>query len=125
MHLNSVTQDITASNRAYLTERIAKASKGDFGPPFVPCQAAHPWLDSCLYVPFERFVRVFNWMLPVYGALHLVSILLFRGKRVLLEPTSHTMRIVFDTARSSAFLATYVVIYQGTHHYFYKLHPDF
>lgn len=94
-------------------ERIAKASAGDFGPRFIPCQATHPWLDSCLHVPFERFVKVFNWMLPVYGALHLVPLLLFRGKRVAREPISHLFRAAWDTAKSSAFLGVFVIIYQG------------
>lgn len=51
-------------------------------------------------------------MLPVYGALHLIPLLLFRGVLVARAPVSNLLRVAWDTAKSSAFLGVFVVIYQ-------------
>ncbi|EMD40278.1 hypothetical protein CERSUDRAFT_79950 [Gelatoporia subvermispora B] len=110
-------KNLTESNRAALTTRLASAllppPARDFGPPFGPCEAIHPWLDSCMVVWPERIYLVFRWMLPIYGALHFIPMLLFRRGRVLKEPVRMFMRAAFGTMRSSAFLGVFVAIYQG------------
>lgn len=40
----------------------------------------HPTADSCLALAPIRFVEVFRWMLPVYGALHVVPLLVIRDR---------------------------------------------
>lgn len=51
-------------------------------------------------------------MFPIYGALHVIPMLLFRRKRVWKEPLRMLLRAGLGTARSSAFLAVFVLIYQ-------------
>lgn len=63
-------------------------------------------------VPTERFLAVFKWLLPIYGALHLIPMLLFKRKNVWMEPMKMLMRAGWGTARSSAFMGIFIVIYQ-------------
>lgn len=51
-------------------------------------------------------------MLPIYGALHVIPMLLFRRQRVLKDPLHMLLRASWGTARSSAFLGVFVFIYQ-------------
>ncbi|KAH9833869.1 uncharacterized protein C8Q71DRAFT_179302 [Rhodofomes roseus] len=109
--------DTTPANRATLLARIAQATAPppaqSFGPGFVPCAALHPWNDSHVLTQVERFVDVFRWMLPIYGALHVIPMLLFRRKRVMRDPVNMLLRAGWGTARSSAFLGMFVFIYQS------------
>lgn len=84
----------------------------EFGPFYGPCEAVHPMIDSCLDVPADRFLAVFRWMVPIYGALHLIPMLLFKRKVVMKDPATMLLRAALGTARSSAFLGVFVVIYQ-------------
>ena len=59
-----------------------------------------------------HFWEVFRWMLPIYGALHLVPVVLFRRKKFAKEPLRMLLRALLGTSRSSAFLGVFVVIYQ-------------
>jgi hypothetical protein len=72
----------------------------------------HPWLDSCTIVPFERFLAVSRWMLPIYGALHLVPAILFKWKDMIQNPRKFLWKGALGTCRSSAFLGVFVAIYQ-------------
>lgn len=65
-------------------------------------------------MPAERFFTVFKWMVPIYGALHLIPMLLFKRKTVFKNPSQMLMRAGWGTARSSAFLSVFVVIYHCT-----------
>ncbi|KZT70243.1 hypothetical protein DAEQUDRAFT_725509 [Daedalea quercina L-15889] len=109
--------DTTPTNRIKLLARIAQATRPppeqSFGPRFVPCSALHPWSDSHALTNLERFVGVFRWMLPIYGALHVIPMLLFRRNRVFKDPTKMLLRAGWGTMRSSAFLGTFVLIYQS------------
>ncbi|OBZ70095.1 hypothetical protein A0H81_09796 [Grifola frondosa] len=58
-------------------------------------------------------LTMFRWMLPIYGALHFVPMLLFRRSRVAREPLRMLLRAALGTARSSAFLGVFVIIYQS------------
>ncbi|OSC97978.1 hypothetical protein PYCCODRAFT_1418695 [Trametes coccinea BRFM310] len=121
--------DITPSNYAYLTDRIAKARLPaplrTYGPHMVPCEAVHPDLDSCVAVVGTHFWEVFRWMLPIYGALHFIPAMLFRRKTFWQRPGRMMLRAALGTARSSAFLGVFVIIYQayfcGKHNLYNKL----
>lgn len=104
----------TAANATKLFERLSlAAATGDYGGPFVPCDAVHPWMDSCVLAPVDRFASVFKWMFPIYGALHLVPAVMFKRKTFFEEPWKMLGRAVMGTVRSSAFLGVFVAIYQG------------
>jgi len=117
MAVLAARKETTPANRTDLLARIALATASppaqDFGPPFVPCSALHPWYDSCTLTQIDRFFAVFRWMLPIYGALHLIPMLLFRRQRVWREPAKMLLRAALGTARSSAFLGVFVFIYQS------------
>ena len=66
-----------------------------------------------MVVPFDRFVAVFRWMLPIYGALHFIPTVLFKWKTFLKNPGKMLMKAAVGTSRSSAFLGMFVVIYQS------------
>ncbi|KAI0337970.1 hypothetical protein BDW22DRAFT_1363556 [Trametopsis cervina] len=108
-------RDITPSNHATLLARkaAALAPEPTFGPFFAPCEGMHPWESYCRNVPVERFWNVFKWMVPIYGALHLIPMLLFKWKTVLQDPAKMFLRAGWGTARSSAFLGIFVIIYQS------------
>ena len=110
----SRSQDLVPSNRTALAKRreLALLSPPVFEPFFGPCEAVHPSLESCLSVPSDRFFSVFRWMLPIYGALHFIPMLLFKRKTVMKDPANMLLRAAWGTARSSAFLGVFVVIYQ-------------
>ncbi|KZS87541.1 hypothetical protein SISNIDRAFT_491000 [Sistotremastrum niveocremeum HHB9708] len=118
----------SAKSKAYLMARLAAAKAGDFGAHVAPCEAVHPWLDRCLDVPLERFWTVFRWMIPVYGALHTIPMVLFKRHAVFQEPGKMFLRAFLGTGRSAAFLGTFVLIYQtyfcAKHNlYNYLTHP--
>jgi hypothetical protein len=79
---------------------------------FLDSAVVHPWIDSCLDVPVERFWHVFRWMVPIYGALHFIPMILFKRAALVRHPARLLLRAAGGTARSAAFLGTFVVIYQ-------------
>ncbi|KAI9022769.1 hypothetical protein CLU79DRAFT_804209 [Phycomyces nitens] len=81
-------------------------------PTVTPCEAIHPWVDSCTGTAFERFSLVFKSMMPVYGTLHFVPLFLLRTKSVLESPAKMLSRTAINTIKSGAFLATFVTVYQ-------------
>ena len=82
-------------------------------PPYGPCSGSHPHIVSCGYVPIERFFVVFRWTLPIYGALHVVPMLLFKRKTFARAPGPMLLRAGWGSMRSAVFLAVFVAIYQG------------
>ena len=82
-------------------------------PPYGPCAATHPHVVSCMFTPIDRFFSVFRWTLPIYGALHIVPMLLFKRKAFARTPVPMILRASLGTTRSATFLAMFVVIYQG------------
>ena len=112
---NRNCQHIHPVNKAELMERRALAvlPNPDYGPAFGPCAAVHPGFRSCLIVGPDRFVQVFLWMVPVYGALHFIPMLLFKRQRFLKEPWKMLLRAACGTTRSSAFLGVFVSLYQS------------
>ncbi|SCV72374.1 BQ2448_3911 [Microbotryum intermedium] len=103
----------TPRNAMLIEDYARAAEKGDFGPPFAPCAAIHPWVDSCSWVAVDRWQAVFRWMLPVYGALHVIPPILLRSKVFMKDPQRVLRKSVFGTIRSCSFLATFVVIFQS------------
>lgn len=109
-----ILQKLTSGNRTELVLRHALTigTPPDFGHRYGPCAAVHPTLDSCRQVPMDRFISVFRWMLPIYGALHFIPMMLFKRKGFIQEPLKMLLRAGWGTTRSAAFLGTFVVIYQ-------------
>lgn len=103
------------ANRTRLISRLesALAPQPDYGPRFAPCAAVHPTVTDCTHVPLTRFVDVFRWMLPVYGALHFIPTVLFKRKAFMQDPLKMLLRAGWGTARSSSFLGLFVIIYQS------------
>nr|VWP01858.1 N/A [Ganoderma boninense] len=110
-------QCITTANHAILADRVAKARLPEglrsYGNPVVPCSAVHPDIDSCFAVQVLHFWEVFRWMLPIYGALHFIPMMLFRRDKLMRKPAHMLLRAAWGTGRSSAFLGVFVVIYQA------------
>jgi hypothetical protein len=86
----------------------------DFGVRYSICPSVHPMMDSCAALLVPRFFGVFKWMLPVYGALHFIPMILFKRKLFMKNPTEMLLKAGWGTTRSSAFLGAFVIIYQGT-----------
>lgn len=82
-------------------------------PPYGPCPGTHPHIVSCAYATVERFFVVFRWTLPIYGALHVVPMLLFKRSAFAHAPRPMLLRAGWGSMRSAGFLAVFVAIYQG------------
>jgi len=116
--------DITHNNRVELLtlRSIASAPTPDYGARYAICPTVHPMIDSCLALIVPRFFGVFKWMLPIYGALHFIPMILFKRKSFLKDPVSMLMKAGWGSTRSSAFLGAFVVIYQGFFCFKHNLH---
>ncbi|KAL1940045.1 hypothetical protein VTO73DRAFT_9380 [Trametes versicolor] len=120
---------ITAKNHSRILELLAGAKLPEglrtYGPPYGPCAAVHPDIDSCLTVQVLHFWEVFRWMLPIYGALHFIPMMLFRRNTFMKRPAHMLLRAALGTARSSAFLGVFVTIFQtyfcGKHNLYERL----
>ncbi|KAI6042738.1 hypothetical protein EDC04DRAFT_2656237 [Pisolithus marmoratus] len=117
--------DVIPANRtALLTARtLASGDPPDFGL-YPPCNAIHPWVESCLSVPIPRLMTVFKWAFPIYGALHFLPMLLFKRNAFLSRPIHMLGKAGFGTIRSSAFLAAFVASFQSwvcLKHYIYEV----
>ena len=91
----------------------ATAPTPDFGVRYAICPTVHPATDSCAALILPRFFGVFKWMFPVYGALHLIPMILFKRKLFMKNPTGMLLKAGWGTARSSTFLGAFVIIYQS------------
>jgi hypothetical protein len=91
----------------------AAAPTPDFGVRYSICPTVHPMTDSCLALVVPRFFGVFKWMLPVYGALHFIPMILFKRKLFMKKPAEMLLKAGWGTTRSSAFLGVFVIIYQS------------
>ncbi|KAF8885816.1 hypothetical protein BD779DRAFT_1442157 [Infundibulicybe gibba] len=97
-------------------------AQGVYIPNYAPCSAIHPLISSCLSVPLDRFFAVSKWMLPIYGALHIVPAVLFKREAFTRDPGSVLLRASLGAGRSSAFLGVFVVIYQTLNCFKHQLH---
>ncbi|KAF8270924.1 hypothetical protein EI94DRAFT_1770597 [Lactarius quietus] len=61
----------------------------------------------------DRILAVARWTLPIYGALHFVPLLFFKRAAFARAPARMALRAAWGTARSTAFIAVAVVMYQG------------
>lgn len=105
---------ITPFQNAELVTRRAMASLPvpDYGLPFGPCAGVHPHLDSCLVAVPDTFWQVFKWMVPVYGALHFIPMLLFKRHTFIKTPIKMLLKAALGTTRSSTFLGVFVIMYK-------------
>lgn len=99
--------DLHPDNITYLTQWQKTL------PPYGPCAMAHPHHPRCLSVPRGRMLAVARWTLPVYGALHFVPLLFFKRAAFVRAPRRMALRAAWGTARSTAFIAVAVGIYQS------------
>ena len=90
-------------------------------PPYGPCSGSHPHIVSCAYVPIERFFVVLRWTLPIYGALHVVPMLLFKRRAFAHAPGPMLLRAGRGSMRSAVFLAMFVAVYQGAVEYVFYI----
>lgn len=57
-------------------------------------------------------------MVPVYGALHFIPMLLFKRQIVMKTPVKMLLKAAWGTSRSSAFLGVFVAFFKGNiYHY--------
>ncbi|KAK0525365.1 hypothetical protein OC835_005630 [Tilletia horrida] len=77
-----------------------------------PCAVVHPWENSHFWSPFDRFLEVTRWILPVYLTLHFVPAMFLRTRKFLKDPLRVFLRSIFGAVRSSSFLGVFVIIFQ-------------
>jgi hypothetical protein len=78
----------------------------------IPCTLLHADISSCTGNSVERWYKVFKTILPVYAALNIVPMLVFKLAKLYRAPATTLTRVLVDTVRSSAFLGTFVAVYQ-------------
>ncbi|KAI8048667.1 hypothetical protein BDF22DRAFT_761422, partial [Syncephalis plumigaleata] len=86
-------------------ERVANMSSTP-GP--LTCALIHPHNDSCTWSGIEWWLRVFQMISPVYVSLNFAPMLTLRLFKFIKEPLPLLRKALFNTLRSSTFLATYV-----------------
>lgn len=114
-----------------MLEELDRVRKGIFGPRIVAWQDCfpsikeasldtfcyseiiHPHRDSCTGNVFMKIWECARLLLPVYGALHFIPVLLFKRKALLKNPLHAAARALFGTIRSSTFIGVFVAILQG------------
>lgn len=119
---------MTPENRRALfdfKESYLYPSPGVYFPYYAPCPATHPAQNTCWGMLIDRFLRVFRWMLPIYGALHFIPTILFKRKQFMKDPLQMLLKASWGTCRSSAFLGTFVIIYQSKFSPIYTDHSRF
>lgn len=106
-------QDVLPANRTALTaiKTLASGNPPNFGP-YVPCNAIHPWVESCLEVPLLRLMTVFKWAFPIYGALHFLPMFMFKWKAFVSNPMTMLRKAGWGTTRSATFLAAFIASFQ-------------
>jgi hypothetical protein len=90
----------------------------------VPCAVVHPWENSHLWGPLDRFVEVTRWILPVYTTLHFVPAVFLRMRAFRKDPIKVFLRSLFGSIRSSSFLGVFVIIFQTTFCTLHQLHDQ-
>lgn len=69
-------------------------------------EVIHPWIDGCHNTFIERFTKVFKMMMPVYGTLHFVPMLLLRTQHLRREQVSNQYNVTFSV---DCYLPVYLV----------------
>eukprot|EP00842_Homolaphlyctis_polyrhiza_P001956 jgi/Hompol1/2761/HPOL_003023-RA len=81
--------------------------------PMVPCAMVHPSNIDCFKYGAGLWATVFWSILPVYGSLNGVPVLIFKTRSFLKNPMQHLQRGFKSSVISSSFLATYVSVFQS------------
>lgn len=95
--------------------------------PYLPPAVLNPWIEGILPMAIERFYMIFLDILPVYASLHFIPALTFKRKQFKQDPGEAVLRTTMSSFRSSAFLATFVLIYHtwfSSKHALYRLHKN-
>jgi len=82
-------------------------------PPILGCDALHPTCDGCVKNSGRVLLSAFKKVLPVYGSLTLVSVIVVGFSRFIRNPLRGLFHGVRDTFRSTLFLSSFVAIYQA------------
>ena len=90
----------------------------------VPCELIHPWENSHLWSPVDRFVEVTRWILPVYMTLHFVPAVFLRMRAFRKDPIRVFLRSLFGSVRSSSFLGFFVIIFQTVFCTMHQIHDQ-
>lgn len=77
---------------------------------FPTCALSHPWTTNHAKASVFNFWSRWKWILPVYLTLYFVPTVFLRPKTLLRSPKTALTRVLTGSARSSAFLAAYIVI---------------
>ncbi|KAJ3359993.1 hypothetical protein HDU91_004755 [Kappamyces sp. JEL0680] len=109
-------------------ERLVKYYEQHHGLlPSIPCCALHPQSNRCSWYCCSVWFKTFLDMLPVYGALNVIPLVVLKTNYVLSEPLEALKRVVRNTAQSCSFLSTYVFIFQSglcLHRTFFPSSPE-
>ena len=81
--------------------------------PQVGCDLMHPHTGSCVAHNATAFQDTFRKTFPLYLSLHMVPYAVFNLKRALKQPAQTARRGLVAAVRSSAFIASFVSIYQA------------
>eukprot|EP01126_Amoeba_proteus_P050294 TRINITY_DN5930_c0_g1_i9.p1 TRINITY_DN5930_c0_g1~~TRINITY_DN5930_c0_g1_i9.p1 ORF type:complete len:459 (+),score=84.42 TRINITY_DN5930_c0_g1_i9:63-1379(+) len=79
----------------------------------VGCDKMHPMCTSCTFNTLRVLLSSFKKILPVYGSLSLISIVIVGFVRFVRNPMKGLIGVVTNTLQSSLFLASLVAIYQS------------
>ncbi|TIA82736.1 hypothetical protein E3P84_02193 [Wallemia ichthyophaga] len=95
--------------------------------PYIPPAVLNPWIEGIFSMAIERFYMIFLDILPVYASLHFIPALTFKRNQFKQDPGEAVLRTTMSSFRSSAFLATFVVIYHtwfSGKHAVYRKHRE-
>ncbi|KNE56968.1 hypothetical protein AMAG_17981 [Allomyces macrogynus ATCC 38327] len=101
-----------AKRKSTTPENLAAIAASPAHLDMLPCCFLHPHSNSCSWYCGSLAKNVFTSIFPVYLTLHVMPTLIFRGRSVLSNPTSFASRAMFNTVRSSVFLAVFISGYQ-------------
>jgi hypothetical protein len=112
---------ITSENAKKLRDFLTQTKEGQKRA-HVPCELVHPWENSHVWSPVDRFIEVTRWILPVYMTLHFVPAVFLRMRAFKKDPIRVFLRSLFGSIRSSSFLGMFVIIFQTLFCSFHSLH---
>ena len=126
VNVNQVTQILDSLKAIPETRRRALEymAKHKATMPTCPCALLHPTQTSCLLYNAWVWVRVFLNIMPVYGSLNGVPALVLNTTKVISDPITIAARIFKSSCQSSAFLASYVTVFQSCICALRNIYPD-
>lgn len=102
---------VKGKNVRKIVEWMDQTRKGNPGD-VVDCALIHPWETSHLRSPFDRFLEVTRWIMPVYLTLYFIPAVFLRPGSFFKNPLKASSRSLLGAVRSSSFLGVFVIIFQ-------------